>query len=166
MCTFSGRRRVEFANGTVKTTHADGRQSIRFSNGDFKLHSPGGRVDYFYSEVRRSPCHVMEIYPPVINMYHSNTCFNSLTLLTPPIPTYCKVSTWHTTHGSEGGGVEVFHFPGGQTEAHHPDGLKEIVFPDGRVRVVMPGGTGEREIPRSELSWAARQAMPQMDERS
>ena len=34
---------------------------------------------------------------------------------------YAEVDTWHTTHA---GGVEVFYFATGQTEAHHPSGLK------------------------------------------
>ncbi len=68
---------------------------------------------------------------------------------------YAEVDTWHSTYGSaEGGnagtdggagagsaaGLEVFHFPSGQTEAHHPSGFKEIIYPDGVVRVVMPDG--------------------------
>ena len=180
----SGRRRVDFANGTVKTTHTDGRQSIRFSNGDIKMQSPGGRVDYFYSEVGlmgvqscrmgvqscRMPAFVPSSVPPAprtqaLISHSPSSAFHMasahLPLASLPLT---QVGTWHTTHGQEGGGVEVFHFPGGQTEAHHPDGLKEIVFPDGRVRVVMPGNGGEREVPRSALSWAARQALPQAEE--
>ncbi len=48
-----------------------------------------------------------------------------------------QVGTWHTTHAD---GVEVFHFPNGQSEGHHPGGLKEIVFVDGEVRRVLPSG--------------------------
>lgn len=36
---------------------------------------------------------------------------------------YAEVDTWHTTHA---GGMEVFYFATGQTEAHHPSGLKVL----------------------------------------
>ena len=46
----------------------------------------------------------------------------------PPLPG----QNMDTTHGE--GGIEVFYFPAGQTEAHHPRGLKEIMFADGHVK--------------------------------
>ena len=47
----SGRKRVDFANGTRKDSHPDGRLTIRFANGDVKMQQASGQVDYFYSEV-------------------------------------------------------------------------------------------------------------------
>lgn len=58
---------------------------------------------------------------------------------------YREVDTWHTTHP---GGVEVYHFPSGQTEAHGPNGYKEILFPDGLLRRVYPDGREEDEVVR------------------
>jgi centromere protein J len=55
---------------------------------------------------------------------------------------YKEVDTWHTTHPE---GVEVYHFPSGQTEAHGADGRKEILFPDGLLRRVYPDGREEDE---------------------
>ena len=55
---------------------------------------------------------------------------------------YKEVDTWHTTHPE---GVEVYHFPSGQTEAHGADGRKEILFPDGLLRRVFPDGREEDE---------------------
>ena len=48
---YSGRKSVNFANGTRKDSYPDGRLSIRFANGDIKIQQATGRVDYFYSEV-------------------------------------------------------------------------------------------------------------------
>ena len=56
---------------------------------------------------------------------------------------YREVDTWHTTHP---GGVEVYHFPSGQTEAHGPDGYKEILFPDGLLRKVHADGREEDTV--------------------
>ncbi len=53
-----------------------------------------------------------------------------------------QVDTWHTTHPE---GVEVYHFPSGQTEAHGVDWRKEILFPDGLLRRVYPDGREEDE---------------------
>ena len=72
---------------------------------------------------------------------------------------YAEVGTWHSTHAD---GIEVFHFPSGQTEAHHPGGLKEIVFADGSVRLVHMDGT-EEAVQRTALSAAVQQARPLMD---
>jgi hypothetical protein len=47
------------------------------------------------------------------------------------------VDTWHTTHTD---GVEVYHFPGGQTEVHNAGGTKDIRFPDGTVRHITCDG--------------------------
>ena len=55
---------------------------------------------------------------------------------------YKEVDTWHTTHPE---GVEVYHFPSGQTEAHGAGGQKEILFPDGLLRRVYPDGREEDE---------------------
>ena len=47
----SGRKVVEFANGTRKVSYPDGRLTICFSNGDVKAQRASGRVDYYYAEV-------------------------------------------------------------------------------------------------------------------
>ena len=89
-----------------------------------------------------------------------------LSLAPPPppsrasLPAPSQVGTWHTTHPD---GVEVFHFPAGQTEAHHPSGLKEILFPGGHVRRVLPGGE-EQEAQLHALSEAVRQPAPSLAE--
>ena len=46
------------------------------------------------------------------------------------------MDTWHTTHTD---GVEVYHFPGGQTEVHNA-GTNDIRFPDGTVRHITCDG--------------------------
>ena len=48
-----------------------------------------------------------------------------------------QVDTWHSTHAD---GVEVYHFPGGQTEVHNAGGTKDIRFPDGSVRHITSDG--------------------------
>eukprot|EP00798_Chlamydomonas_sp_ICE-L_P014972 gene14972-21028_t len=47
----SGKRCVDFSNGTRKVTLASGCTSIYFSNLDVKRQHPSGRIDYFYAEV-------------------------------------------------------------------------------------------------------------------
>lgn len=71
---------------------------------------------------------------------------------------YAKADTWHTTcHG----GIEVYHFPSGQTEAHHPGGLKEIIFQDGSVRLI-DGRSVESDANLDHLSVAARRSRPRL----
>ncbi len=69
---------------------------------------------------------------------------------------YAKADTWHTTCPE---GLEVYHFPTGQTEAHHKGGLKEIIFPDGSMRLVRSQGA-ESDADMSMLSLAVKRAKP------
>ena len=71
---------------------------------------------------------------------------------------YAKADTWHTTCP---GGIEVYHFPSGQTEAHHPGGLKEIIFQDGSVRLV-DGKGADIDAELDHLSVAARRRRPSL----
>ena len=71
---------------------------------------------------------------------------------------YAKADTWHTTCP---GGIEVYHFPSGQTEAHHPGDLKEIIFPDGSMRLVQGRGT-EMNADLDLLSDAVKRGRPVM----
>ena len=73
---------------------------------------------------------------------------------------YAKADTWHTTCP---GGIEVYHFPSGQTEAHHPGGLKEIIFQDGSVRLVDREGA-ESAAELELLSKAVRRSRPDWEE--
>ena len=72
---------------------------------------------------------------------------------------YAKADTWHTTCPE---GVEVYHFPTGQTEAHHTGGLKEIIFPDGNMRLVHSQGA-ESDADLDRLSAAVKRAKPMME---
>jgi centromere protein J len=71
---------------------------------------------------------------------------------------YAKADTWHTTFPE---GVEVYHFPTGQTEAHHKGGLKEIIFPDGNMRLVHSQGA-ESDADLDMLSASVKRAKPIM----
>ena len=79
----------------------------------------GGRAEYCYAKVHAQS-----------HFGHMRSHFGPCFLCT-------QVGTWHSTYAD---GVEVFHFPSGQTEAHHPGGLKEVLFPDGAARRVLPDG--------------------------
>ncbi|GFR43458.1 hypothetical protein Agub_g4541 [Astrephomene gubernaculifera] len=133
----SGRRLVLFANGTRKVALPDGSSRVYFINGDIKWTIPAAAAGGGSSPSQP---------PPGIGVVHYY---------------YAEVSTWHSTYGGEGG-VEVFYFPSGQTEAHHPGHGKEIVFPDGVLRVVTAEGT-EMDVSWEQLSWAVQQPQPQVE---
>ena len=72
---------------------------------------------------------------------------------------YAEADTWHTTCADC---IQVYHFPGGQTEAHHPGGLKEIIFPDGSMRLVHDKGI-EVDADMDLLSPAVKRKRPVSD---
>ncbi|KXZ51979.1 hypothetical protein GPECTOR_10g1001 [Gonium pectorale] len=119
---------------------ADGSSRVYFNNGDIKWTVPPetapGMVDH--SSDRGGPLGI-----GVVHYF------------------YAEVGTWHSTYGGEGG-VEVFYFPDGQTEAHHPGWGKEIMYPDGLMRVVTTDGE-EVEVTQEMLSWAIQQPKPRVD---
>ncbi|PNH08306.1 Centromere protein J [Tetrabaena socialis] len=119
----SGRRLVLFANGTRKAALPDGSSRIYFANGDIKWAIPASAANFqAHSGAAGSPAaSASHLGVSVVHYY------------------YAEVGTWHSTYGGEGG-IEVFYFPSGQTEAHHPGRAKEIVFPDGVLRVVTAEG--------------------------
>ncbi|GIM16486.1 hypothetical protein Vretimale_19081 [Volvox reticuliferus] len=140
----SGTRLVMFANGTRKVALPDGSSRVYFANGDIKWTIP----DAAAAAAARSSSSTQPVPPPqpdlgVVHYY------------------YAEVATWHSTYGGEGG-VEVFYFPSGQTEAHHPGHGKEIMFPDGVLRVVTTDGE-ELDVTWQQLSWAVQQPQPQVD---
>ncbi|KAG2501925.1 hypothetical protein HYH03_000423 [Edaphochlamys debaryana] len=137
----SGRRLVLFANGTRKVSLPDGSSRVYFANGDIKWTIPASAAS---APTGGSPSDGSGPTPPGIAVVHYY---------------YAEVSTWHSTYGGEGG-MEVFYFPAGQTEAHHPGGAKEILFPDDVLRVVTPEGD-EVDVGWQQLSWAVRQPVPQ-----
>ena len=73
---------------------------------------------------------------------------------------YAKADTWHTTCP---GGIEVYHFPSGQTEAHHPGDMKEIIFPDGSMRLVQGRGA-DIDADLDLLSDAVKRGRPAMSQ--
>ncbi|GLI66355.1 hypothetical protein VaNZ11_010127 [Volvox africanus] len=138
----SGTRLVLFANGTRKVVLPDGSSRVYFANGDIKWTVPDAAA------ASRSFPSAQSVPPPPVDLgvvhYY-----------------YAEVATWHSTYGGEGG-VEVFYFPSGQTEAHHPGHGKEIMFPDGVLRVVTTDGE-ELDVTWQQLSWAVQQPQPQVD---
>ncbi|EFJ53183.1 hypothetical protein VOLCADRAFT_86210 [Volvox carteri f. nagariensis] len=123
----------------------DGSSRVYFSNGDIKWSIPSAAAAF------RSPAAAAAAgeapSPPDVAVVHYY---------------YAEVGTWHSTYGGEGG-VEVFYFPSGQTEAHHPGYGKEIMFPDGVLRVVTTDGE-ELDIGWPQLSWAVQQPQPRVDD--
>ena len=119
-----GADEIAHDDGRVERVLPGGRRVVRFANGTLKDISPsaGGPISTVYftnGDVKRThPGGRVEYF-------------------------YREVDTWHTTHP---GGIEVYHFPSGQTEAHGPDGYKEILFPDGLLRKVHADGREEDEV--------------------
>lgn len=115
-------------DGRVERVTPHGRRVVKFTNGTLKDVTPSaeGPISTVYftnGDVKRAhPGGRVEYF-------------------------YKEVDTWHTTHPE---GVEVYHFPSGQTEAHGVDGRKEILFPDGLLRRVYPDGREEDE-PRGSV---------------
>jgi hypothetical protein len=99
----------------------DGSSRVYFANGDIKWAIPAAAAA---ARAAASPHSAPPPPPPEVAVVHYY---------------YAEVGTWHSTYGGEGG-VEVFYFPSGQTEAHHPGHGKEILFPDGVLRVVTVEG--------------------------
>ncbi|GIL63164.1 hypothetical protein Vafri_17279 [Volvox africanus] len=138
----SGTRLVLFANGTRKVVLPDGSSRVYFANGDIKWTVPdAAAASRSFHSTQSVPAP-----PPDLGVVHYY---------------YAEVATWHSTYGGEGG-VEVFYFPSGQTEAHHPGHGKEIMFPDGVLRVVTTDGE-ELDVTWQQLSWAVQQPQPQVD---
>lgn len=113
-------REVRHSDGRQETVYADGRKEVRYTNGTVKETLPSGAtfITFANGDVKKS-------YPEGKIEYF-----------------YAEVQTWHTTHAF---GLEVYHFPSGQTEAHFPDGSKEILFADGVARKVPAPDAGARE---------------------
>ncbi|GLC76318.1 hypothetical protein PLESTF_001766000 [Pleodorina starrii] len=140
----TGTRLVLFANGTRKVALPDGSSRVYFANGDIKWAIPAAAVA---AAAARDPSCSAPPPPSDVGVVHYY---------------YAEVATWHSTYGGDGG-VEVFYFPSGQTEAHHPGHGKEILFPDGVLRVVTVDGE-EVDVSWQQLSWAVQQPQPRVED--
>lgn len=115
----------------------DGRRAVLFPNGTKKDVGPDGRslITFVNGDVKKTipgpDGNVVEYY-------------------------YAQVDTWHTTLPT---GIEVYHFPNGQTESHRKDGTKEILFPDGLCRLIRPSGE-ELDCPTNQISHWLRRPLP------
>ncbi len=112
-------REVRHTDGKVERHLSDGTRVVVFANGTTKTTDPSDS-----SSIRFANGNIKRAVSGGIVEYF-----------------YAEVDTWQTSYAS---GLEVYHFPSGQTEGHHPDGVKEIVFPDGAVRRVLPDGWVQR----------------------
>ena len=104
----------------------DGRRQVWYKNGTFKDITKEG-----VSCVKFTNGDVKTQYPSSDGEDDGRTVYF-----------YKANQTTHTTFTVTG--LEVFEFPGGQTERHYPDGSKVIDFPDGTRKKV--GTEGEVEV--------------------